>query len=208
MHPASQLGKAINNKIDQLRVVDPGLAEVIDILKVKDGKLGRFYALPKIHKGLERVIGRPVISNFGSITDNISEFLDHHLNPLVSLGSSYMKDTNHFLSTLGDLGRVPEGALLCTVDVVGLYPSIPHGEGLEAIREVLDRRENPNVATDTLVGLASVILEKNYFEFNGEIYRQKLGTAIGTKFAPAYDNLFMRRLEERLLNESVDTPIV
>ena len=32
------------------------------------------------------------------------------------------------------LGKIPEGALLCTVDVVGLYPSIPHREGLEAIR--------------------------------------------------------------------------
>ena len=60
------------------------------------------------------------------------------------------------LSRLSKLGRLPEGALLCTVDVVGLYPSIPHGEGLETTREALDRRENPGVATDTLVG--SVVL--------------------------------------------------
>ena len=69
--------------------------------------------------------------------------------------------------------------MLCTVDVVGLYPSIPHGEGLEAIREALDRRENPDVATDTLVGLASLVLENNYFEFNDRFYRQKFSTAIG-----------------------------
>ena len=47
-----------------------------------------------------------------------------------------------------------------------LYPSIPHGEGLQAIREALDRRVNPGVATDTLVGLASLVFENNYFEFN------------------------------------------
>ena len=187
---------------------DPGLKEVTDFLKVNEGKLGRFYLLPKIHKGLSGVKGRPVISNCGTVTENISEYLDHHLNPLVSLGRSYIKDTNHFLSKLGEIGRIPEGAILCTVDVVGLYPSIPHGEGLEAIREALDRRENPNVATDTLVGLASLVLESNYFEFNDRFYKQKLGTAIGTKFAPAYANLFMTGLEERLLKESVDTPIV
>ena len=91
---------------------------------------------------------------------------------------------------------------------MGLYPSIPHGEGLESIREALDRRENTDVATDSLVGLASLVLENNYFEFNDGIYRQKLGTAIDTKFAPAYANLFMTRLEERLLDASPDKPLI
>ena len=117
-------------------------------------------------------------------------------------------DTNHFLSRLSKLARITEGALLCTVYVLGLYPSIPHGESLEAIREALNRRENPGVATDTLVGLASFVLENDYFEFNDRFYRQKLGTAMGTKFAPAYANLFMTRLEERLLEASPDKPLI
>ena len=103
---------------------------------------------------------------------------------MVSFTNSYINDTNHFLSRLSNIGTIPEGDLLCTVDVVGLYPSIPHREGLEAIRVALDIRKNP--ATDTLVGLASLVLDNNYFEFNDKIYRQALGTAIGTKFAPAY----------------------
>ena len=77
---------------------------------------------------------------------------------MVSQNRSYVKDTNHFLSRLSKLGKIPEGDLLCTVDVVGLYPSIPRGEGSEAIRGALDRWENPGVATDTLVGLASLVL--------------------------------------------------
>ena len=148
MDPSVDLGKTINSRLNELREEDPGLEEVTDYLKVKDSKLGRFYLLPKIHKGLSSVKGRPVISNSGTITEHISEYLDHHLNPLVSQSRSYVKDTNHFLSRLSKLGKIPEGALLCTVDVVGLYPSIPHGEGLEAIREALDRRKNPGVATE------------------------------------------------------------
>ena len=85
------------------------------------------------------------------------------------------------------------------MDVVGLYPIIPHGEGLEAIREALDNREKPEMATNTLVELASLVLKNNYFEFNGRIFRQKLGTAIGTKIARVYANPFMNRLEDRLL---------
>ena len=206
--PTVDLGKNINSRLEQLREEDPGLEEVTDYLTVKDSKLSRFYLLPKIHKGLSNVKGRPVISNCGTIPEHVSEYLDHHLNPLVSQSRSYVKDTNHFLSRLSKLGKIPEGALLCTVDVVGLYPRIPHGEGLVAIREALDRRENPGVATDTLVGLASLVLENNYFEFNDRFYWQKLGTAIGTKFAPAYANLFMIQLEERLLDASADKPLV
>ena len=80
--------------------------------------------LPKIHKGLDNVKGRPDISNCGTLTEHISEYLDHHLKQLVSQGTSYVKDINHFLAKLSKLGKIPEGALLCTVDVVGLYPII------------------------------------------------------------------------------------
>ena len=62
---------------------------------------------------------------------------------------------------------------------------------------MLDRRKGPEVATETMVELASIVLENNYFEFNDEVFRQRLGTAIGTKFAPVYANPFLNRLEER-----------
>ena len=48
----------------------------------KDPKFARFYLLPKIHKRLHNVPGRPVISNCGYYTENISSFLDYHLQPL------------------------------------------------------------------------------------------------------------------------------
>ena len=69
--PMIELGKAVKNRIDGIRVEDPGLMEVNDFLKDNEGKLGRFYLLPKIHKGLSGVKGRPVISNCGTITENI-----------------------------------------------------------------------------------------------------------------------------------------
>ena len=119
------MGKTINDRLEKLREEDPGIEEVTDYLEVNDSRLGRFYLLPKIHKGLSSVKERPVISNCCCITEHMSEYLDHHLNPLVSSTRSYVKDTNHFLAKLGKLGSIPDGALLCTVDVVGLYPSIP-----------------------------------------------------------------------------------
>ena len=46
-----------------------------------------------------------------------------------------------FLHKLGQIGELPEGAILCTIDVVGLYPHITHNEGLEALREALSTLE-------------------------------------------------------------------
>ena len=52
-----------------------------------------------------------------------------------------------------------------------------------------------------LLEMAKMILENNYFEFNEEIYWQRQGTAIGTKFAPAFANIFMYVLETKMLQE-------
>ena len=55
MDPSVDLGKTINSRLNEMREEDPGLEEVTEYLKVKDSKLGRFYLLPKIHKGLSSV---------------------------------------------------------------------------------------------------------------------------------------------------------
>ena len=106
--------------------------------EVKDLKFARFYLLPKIRKRLNNVPGRPVISNCGYYTQNISVFLDFHLQPLAQAVRSYIKDTNDFLNKLCSLPKLPDNIILCTVDVVGLYPNIPHEEGLSALRKRLD----------------------------------------------------------------------
>ena len=41
-----------------------------------------------------------------------------------------------------------------------------------------------------MVSLARLVLENNYFEFDQKIFRQKLGAAIGTKFAPRFASIF------------------
>ena len=52
MDPTVELVKTINNRMQELREEDPGLEEVMEYLEVEVSKLGKFYLLPKIHKGL------------------------------------------------------------------------------------------------------------------------------------------------------------
>ena len=51
------------------------------------------------------------------------------------------------MKKIRDLGDIPENSILCSIDVVGLYPNIPHEEGLQAMRKLLDTRQNPKVPT-------------------------------------------------------------
>ena len=46
--------------------------------------------------------------------------------------------------------------------------------------------------------MADFVLKYNFFELNGEVKRQKSGTAIVTKFAPAYACIFMDEVETEL----------
>ena len=158
--------------------------------------LGEMYLLPKIHKRLYKVPEHPVISNCGTPTEKISKFLDPHLQLVLR---SYVKDTNHFLEKLKELGKVQSNAILVTADVVGLYPSIPHDTGLKALHEKLEERNDESVSTADLVNMADFLLKNNYFEFDSCIKQQISGTAIGTKSAPTYACIFMDKVESAFL---------
>ena len=54
----------------------------------------------------------------------------------------------------------------------------------------------------TLLELLKLVLHKNNLQFNGEHYLQIDGTAMGTKVVPSYANLFMARLEEKLIEKA------
>ena len=82
--------------------------------------LGKRYLLPKIQKRLYNVPGHSVISNCGTPTEKVSEFLDHHLQPVMKSGKSYVKDTGDFLEKNKSQSRIPKDASLVTADVGGL----------------------------------------------------------------------------------------
>ena len=104
------------------------------------------------------------------------------------------------------LPKLPNNIILCAVDVVGLYPNIPHEEGLSALRKRLDNRMEKYISSDTLCDLAPVVLKNNIFKFGKKTLKQKRGTAIGTKFAPPYSILFMAELEEEILRKAEFKP--
>ena len=74
---------------------------------------------------------------------------------------SYIKDTSDFLRKLNELSKLPENAILVTTDVAGLYSSIPHADGLEALLVMLEEREDKSIASEDLLKMAKFVLKNN-----------------------------------------------
>ena len=51
----------------------------------------------------------------GNPTERISEFVSYHLNPLVQLLPSYVKNTTHLLSILNEINFLPTDGILITL---------------------------------------------------------------------------------------------
>ena len=58
------------------------------------------YLLPKMHERLQDVLGRPVISNCGTPTEKMSEFLDYHLKPFMQMRNCLMLEKRESLDIL------------------------------------------------------------------------------------------------------------
>ena len=81
---------------------------------------------------------RPIISNSGFYTENISAFLDFHLKPITAKVKSYIKDTKDFLRKLQNVPKLP-------VDVTYL--------------KALDKPGEKTVSAESLIQLAELVLK-------------------------------------------------
>jgi hypothetical protein len=132
-------------------------------------RTSQLYLLPKIHKNVSPPPGRPIISGNGCPTENISQFVDHFLNPPNSKLRSFVKDTTHFLQILEDIGTLPEDTLLVTLDVTSLYTNIPNDVGIQAARETLNKtrpQSGIKPSNVSLIQLLELVLTRNNFNFN------------------------------------------
>ena len=171
---------------------------------------GTFYATFKVHKTHhepELPPLWPIVSASGSITENIALFVEHHIKELANKHDAYLKDTPDFLRKVENVNEketLPENAILVTMDVSALYTNIPQDEGIKCAQEALEKRNDKSVPTDFIIRLLELVLKLNIFEFDNELFLQLIGTAMGTRPAPAYANLFMaKKIDDQIVKKIV-----
>ena len=175
------------------------------LLGSKEPRIRRFYTLPKIHKKTETWTvphrippGRPIVSDCDSESYYTAEFIEHYLNPLAKLHSSYLKDTYFFIDKVKKI-KINPTAFIFSLDVESLYTNISTSEGIAAVKQIFQKHPNSKRPEKEILQLLEINLNRNDFEFNNQYFLQISGTAMGKRFAPQYADIFMAHWEEGAL---------
>lgn len=208
--PTRKFNKEIQNYLKTNCPNEGFLAKTIKYLTPQEPITPTFYLLPKIHKEIIPPPGRPIVSGCGGPTERISALIDSYLQPIARSINSYIKDTYHFIEKLNQVQQpLKNGVILVTTDVESLYTNISHNSGLESLHYYLEKRPiDTQPSTLFITSLAEMVLTKNAFRFKDDFYLQKKGTAMGTRMAPSYANLFMGKFETEFLNSEQLQPLI
>ena len=124
--------------------------------------------------------------------------LDIILQPLLASTKSYIKDTPDFLRKLDRIKILPEENFF-TLDVTSLYTNIPLEESLDIMETEFFPKTNCGIPIEYLRRMLELVLKCNNFKFNRKHFLQINGTAMGTRVAPTYANLFMSHFEKKYI---------
>ena len=151
---------------------------------------------------------RPIVAHTNSLLTPTARLLDHLLQPVARTYPDYLHNSAS-LSILLQTLEVPETAILVSVDVESLYPSIPQTECLDIIYKELHSQchlllFDPNL----IIQLLHINVNHNYFEFATLIFQQTTGTAMGTAFSPTIANIFMSVILRRFIRTQRQHPLL
>ena len=160
--------------------------------KPSEEETPKFYGIPKIHKKFERIPPiRPIIAQCSSMLTPIAKFIDHVLQPVSQSYLDYLQNSTSLIALLESL-HIPDEAILVTIDVESLYPSIPQAECLKIIYNEMQANKHlmlfdPNL----IIKLLHNNITNNFFKFASYTFQQTTGTAMGAAFSPTIANIYM-----------------
>ena len=137
------------------------------------------------------------------------KILDKILQPIAQKQKSYLKDTTDFVNFI-ERTTLPKDVILVSMDVTSLYTNIPQEEGINIVCTAYENfyRDGPPIPKRSLKKALKLILQENSFQFNERNYLQTHRTAMGTKMAVAFANIFMAEIETQILDKSANKPLV
>ena len=142
----------------------------------------------------------------------VSHFLDQLLRPLfdrVAKDTTFVNgiDLVRQLEKYGDNGRLLSSTQFITFDVTDLYTMIPRNGSLEALGRFLVRHsikgKVESLSIDTILKLARLVLDTNYFVYDNKYYRQIKGGTMGSPFTMTLANVYMLEWEQPLVESQL-----
>ena len=90
---------------------------------------------------------------------------------------------------------------MVSFDVVSLFTSVPLDFTIDLILEKIcrDKVIKTKLKREELRNLLEICTKEMHFSFNGEIYKQVNGVAMGSPLGPVIANIFMAELEKQII---------
>ena len=181
---------------------------------------GLYYGLAKVHKipnhineedsninrlnAAHRLPLRPVISNIGTATYELSRYLAGILKPLTR--SEYSAESSKDFVDMLKNKSLPPGFSLVSFDVVSLFTKVPLDFTIDLIlKKIYDERQIvTKISRQQMKKLLLICTKEMHFSFNGKMYQQIDGVAMGSPLGPIIANIFMSELEQTLVPTLTD----
>ena len=94
---------------------------------------------------------------------------------------------------------LPDGAMLFSMDAVGMYSNIDTAHALKVVEKYIKTYNSSitdfNMPIDFITQCINCIMSNNIIQFGDTFWRQKNGTAMGTSCAVNYSFLYIGLLE-------------
>ena len=150
------------------------------------------YFLPKVHKQDQSL--RLICASCSWLTYLPSKYIAFTLKPILKSLPSYIEDSASLVKLLTNL-KTSVFDQLITADVKTLYPAIVIKDGLQSLHQTLVNKGWDKNHITFIIELTSWVLHNNVLTFNGKLYLQIKGTAMGTPLAVAYACIHMHVIE-------------
>ncbi len=89
---------------------------------------------------------------------------------------------------------------MVSFDVTAFFTSVPVDRNLEVVQDLLEKdnmlTDRTNITISHIIELLESCLRLTYFFYNGQIYSQVEGTAMGFPVSPIVANIFMQWFED------------
>ena len=197
-HPLLQKEKELAATVE--RILPKAVAGTV----IQNGsRLAHLYGLPKTHK--RQLAMRPILSATGTYNYKLAKWLDEKLKPL-SVSNHTINGVFNFVDTLHDM-EVDDHSILVSYDVTSLFTNVPVDETIQILAEKafkddwFNKQHNLNITKSDLVELLNIATKNQLFQFEGSLYEQIDGVAMGSPLGPLMANTFMCSIEDRLQDQ-------
>ena len=152
---------------------------------------------------------RPIISSVGSVTHATAKELTRIIKPLVGGSTHHVQNNQDFLQSIEGIQLKPDEEMM-SFDVESLFTSVPVDPSIDIIKKLLEEdrtlHQRTSMTVDQIICLLRFCLTTTYFTFQGKIFEQVKGAAMGSPISPIVANLFMEDLETKALATSTAPP--